>query len=91
MPSDDDGIALDRLLSKYRTAVLTITYGWTRNLADAEDLTQECLAQAATRFGQLRDPNAFGGWIPDDRAEPVSELASVAMCRTRSGAPGGSR
>ena len=58
-----DRAALDGLLRRYRTAVLSITYGWTKNLADAEDLTQECLAQVVSRIGQLRDPEAFGGWI----------------------------
>lgn len=58
-----DPAALDQLARRYRAAALSIAYGWTKNLADAEDLTQEILAQAVGRISELRDAAAFGGWL----------------------------
>ena len=58
-----DAAAMDRLVRQYRAATLAIAYGWTKNLADAEDLAQEILTQAVTRISELRDVAAFGGWL----------------------------
>jgi RNA polymerase sigma factor (sigma-70 family) len=58
-----DRVAADALAAKYRSVVLSTVYGWTRNLADAEDLTQEILVQAVVRIGELKEPAAFAGWL----------------------------
>ena len=53
----------DCLVQKYQAAVYGITYQWTRNFADAQDLTQEAFLQAYRKLDQLKDPARFAGWL----------------------------
>ena len=46
-----------------RALLYAHAYKLTRNAADAEDLVQETLLRALTRFAQVRDTGALGGWL----------------------------
>ena len=53
----------DQLVQKYQAAVCGLTYQWTRNFADAQDLSQDAFLQAYQKLNQLREPARFAGWI----------------------------
>ena len=55
--------SFDLLFQRYRGIVYGLTYHWTRNLADAQDLTQETFYRAYEKLGQLRDPEKFAVWL----------------------------
>ena len=58
-----DRSSFDRLVKTYQAAVYGLTYHWTRNFADARDLTQEAFFQAYEKLDQLQDPDKFAGWL----------------------------
>lgn len=58
-----DRSGFDRLVKKYQGAVYGLAYHWTKNFADAQDLTQEAFFQAYEKLDQLRDPIKFAGWL----------------------------
>ena len=60
---DGDPDSFDRLVEKYQGMVCGFAYNWTRNLADAQDITQETFLRAYEKLGQLRDPDKFPGWL----------------------------
>jgi RNA polymerase sigma-70 factor (ECF subfamily) len=55
--------AFDQLVQKYQAAVYALTYKWTDNFSDAQDLTQECFTHAFEKLTRLRDPKRFAGWL----------------------------
>ena len=59
--SDHDNF--DQLMQKYQAAVYGRTYQWTKNFADAQDLTQETFFQAYRKLNQLRDHAKFASWL----------------------------
>lgn len=58
-----DRSAFDQLVERYARAVLARQYGWTRDLAAAEDLAQETFMRAWQGLSRLRDAGAFGSWL----------------------------
>jgi RNA polymerase sigma-70 factor (ECF subfamily) len=58
-----DRRGFDRLVKKYQGAVYGLAYHWTKNFADAQDLTQEAFFQAYEKLDQLRDREKFAGWL----------------------------
>ena len=59
----DDSGSFDLLVKTYQAAVYGLTYHWTQNFADAQDLTQEAFFQAYEKLDQLEDPDKFAGWL----------------------------
>lgn len=55
--------AFNKLALRYQGAVYGLTFHWTRNFADAQDLTQETFFQAYEKLGQLREHRKFAGWL----------------------------
>ncbi len=55
--------SFDRLVEKYQGMMCGLAYNWTRNLADAQDITQETFLRAYEKLDQLRDPDKFSGWL----------------------------
>jgi RNA polymerase sigma-70 factor, ECF subfamily len=58
-------------------------YGLARHLVgdDGEDAVQECLIKAYRSFGQLRDPEAVGGWLRQILLNHVRDRARHAARR----------
>jgi RNA polymerase sigma-70 factor (ECF subfamily) len=54
---------LARRLEAIRPRLYRMAYAWTRNPALADDLTQDTLAKALKKHGQLRDPSALDTWL----------------------------
>lgn len=55
--------AYAQLYDHYAPLVRAVCYDATRNLADAQDLTQDVFLRAYERLGQLRRPEHFGPWL----------------------------
>lgn len=55
--------SFDRLVEKYQRKIFGVAYHWTRNLADAQDITQDTFIQAYEKLGQLRDPEKLASWL----------------------------
>lgn len=55
--------AFGELFRRFERAVFAIALRRLRDVDEAQELTQEVFIQAMTRLGQLREPNAFGGWL----------------------------
>jgi RNA polymerase sigma-70 factor (ECF subfamily) len=55
--------AFDRLVQKYQSVVYGLAYHWTRNTADAQDLTQDAFFTAYEKLDQLENPARFAGWL----------------------------
>jgi len=53
----------DRLVKQYQTALLGLTYHWTRDPAEAQDLTQEIFVQAYENLKQLKQAEKFASWL----------------------------
>lgn len=51
------------LYDRYARLVRSICFDSVRNLADAEDLTQDIFLRAYQRIGQLRSPDRIGSWL----------------------------
>lgn len=58
-----DGDAFVTLVERYEAAVCAVTWAWTRNRVDSEELAQEAFARAWQRLGQLREPEKVGAWL----------------------------
>ena len=58
-----DGDAFETLVERYEAAVCAVTWAWTRNRVDSEELAQEAFARAWQRLGQLREPEKVGAWL----------------------------
>ncbi len=50
-------------LQQSRARLYRMAYAWCHNAALADDLTQETLAKALRKTGQLRDPKARDAWL----------------------------
>jgi RNA polymerase sigma-70 factor (ECF subfamily) len=50
-------------LEQHRARLYRIAYAWTHSAALADDLVQETLTKALTKFSQLRDPKASEAWL----------------------------
>lgn len=51
------------LLERYRRALVSVGLEQIGRLDAAEEIAQQAIATAWERRGQLRDPNAAGGWL----------------------------
>jgi len=58
-----DGQAFDRLVLKYRSRIVELAMRYTRNLADAEDATQETFIKAYRALRHFRCDSAFYTWL----------------------------
>ena len=55
--------AFDRLVLKYRPRIMELAMRYTRNLADAEDATQETFIKAYRGLRHFRGDSAFYTWL----------------------------
>ena len=55
--------AFDRLVKMHRTTIYMLVLSYTKNPADAEDLTQQVFIRAYDRLETLRDLNRFLPWL----------------------------
>ena len=60
---DGDRSAMGELFDRYRGMVLTLATRRVGNVHEAEELMQDVFVQAMQKIGQLRVPEAFGGWL----------------------------
>ncbi|HBE68244.1 MAG TPA: RNA polymerase subunit sigma [Planctomycetaceae bacterium] len=55
--------AQSALYERYHGSALALAYRKTNNWDEAEELVQDVFIHAFDRIGQLRVPEAFGGWL----------------------------
>jgi RNA polymerase sigma-70 factor, ECF subfamily len=55
--------ALGQLFERYRGAIVAQAMRRVKNADEAEELAQDVFVQAMQKIGQLRVPEAFGGWL----------------------------
>ncbi|MBI4583689.1 MAG: RNA polymerase sigma factor [Planctomycetes bacterium] len=55
--------AFEQLVARYQKAVFTIAYYKSKNLFDAEDLTQDIFLAAFSALPTLKDRENFAGWL----------------------------
>lgn len=58
-----DRDAFGELFERYRPAIVALSMQRMRNAHEAEELAQDVFIQAMQKVGQLRVPEAFGGWL----------------------------
>jgi RNA polymerase sigma-70 factor (ECF subfamily) len=58
-----DRQAFGRLVERYERAVYATALRRLGNHAEAQELTQEVFVQALRKLAQLREPEAFAGWL----------------------------
>lgn len=62
--SKDDRSAFDELAERYRDNVMQYVYQWTKNIEDAEDITQECFIKIFRyRDKYNSDKAGFSTWM----------------------------
>ena len=61
--NSSNGDALEDLFSSHWSQVFRLARSWTRNEADAEEVTQEAFLRAFLHLDQLRDKTRFPSWI----------------------------
>lgn len=60
---DGDREAFGQLAQRYERAVYATALRRLGNHAEAQEVCQEVLVRAMQKIGQLREPEAFGGWL----------------------------
>src|SRR5215471_18313137 len=60
---DGDVASLSALLDRYRASLYARAVAYLGRSEDAADAVQETFLLALTRLGQVRDPEAIGGWL----------------------------
>jgi RNA polymerase sigma factor (sigma-70 family) len=55
--------SFDELVRRHLTMTYGIAFSYTRNHADAEDLSQEAMLKAFLSLDTLREPKKFGHWL----------------------------
>ncbi len=58
-----DRDAFGLLFERYRPTIVKAANQRLRNMDEAEELAQDVFVQAMQKIGQLRVPEAFGGWL----------------------------
>lgn len=58
-----DRDAFGELFERYRGGIVALAMRRVRNADEAEELAQDVFIQAMQKIGQLRVPEAFGGWL----------------------------
>lgn len=78
-----DGEAFGALFEQFQPTVLAIAQRRLGDFADAQELTQDVFLKAMQKIGQLREPQAFAGWLKSitirmaiNRAQRRREVAS---------------
>ncbi len=81
---DGDREAFGQLVSRFERTVFLLAMRRLGHEAEAQELTQEVFIQALRKLGQLREPEAFGGWLKAittrlaiNRAVRRSNVASI--------------
>jgi RNA polymerase sigma-70 factor, ECF subfamily len=60
---DGDRFAFGQLFERYERHVFAIALRRSGDYNEAQELTQDVFVQAMQKIGQLREPQAFGGWL----------------------------
>ena len=60
---DGDRLAQGELVDRYEAMVMSIGLKRLGNYAEAQELCQEVFVKAIERLHQLKEPEAFGGWL----------------------------
>jgi RNA polymerase sigma-70 factor (ECF subfamily) len=60
---DGDRFAFGELFQRYERHVFAIALRRSGDYNEAQELTQDVFVQAMQKIGQLREPQAFGGWL----------------------------
>jgi RNA polymerase sigma-70 factor (ECF subfamily) len=60
---DGDREAFGQLAQRYERSVYATALRRLGNHAEAQEVCQEVLVRAMQKIGQLREPQAFGGWL----------------------------
>ena len=63
LAQDNDRDAFGELFQRYRPAIVAGAMNRVRNPDEADELAQDVFIQAMQKIGQLRTPEAFGGWL----------------------------
>ncbi len=58
-----DRSAFAELYDRYAGLIRAVCYDTTRNLSDAQDLSQEVFLRAYSKLGDLRHPDRFASWL----------------------------
>src|SRR5688572_24082915 len=58
-----DRAAFAELVERYQRAVFHTALRKTGDVGEAQELVQDVFVQALRKIGQLRVPEAFGGWL----------------------------
>ncbi|TWT82904.1 ECF RNA polymerase sigma factor SigW [Planctomycetes bacterium CA13] len=74
-----DRDAFGALFERYRSGIVALAMRRVRNADEAEELTQDVFIQAMQKIGQLRVPEAFGGWL----RQIVHRMAINRLTRNR--------
>jgi RNA polymerase sigma-70 factor, ECF subfamily len=74
-----DRAAFGELFARFERSVFAIVLRKVGNHAEAEELCQDVFMQAMEKIGQLREPDAFAGWL---RSIAVRKSINRAMKRT---------
>ena len=60
---DGDEVAFTRLVTRYRKQVYAVAYRFTRNAAEADDLTQDTFVKAYQHLDRFRMESSFKTWL----------------------------
>jgi len=74
-----DREAFGELFARFRPAIVAGAMSRVRNADEADELAQDVFVQAMQKIGQLRVPEAFGGWL----RQIVHRMAINRMTRGR--------
>ena len=58
-----DRVAFGRLFERFERHVFAVALRRLGDYNEAQELTQDVFVQAMQKIGQLREPQAFGGWL----------------------------
>jgi len=78
-----DREAFGELAQRYERAVYATAYRRLNNHAEAQEVCQEVLVRAMQKISQLREPEAFGGWLQ----AVTNRMAINRAVRKRSATP----
>jgi len=80
---DGDREAFGQLAERYERTVYATAYRRLNNHAEAQEVCQEVLVRAMQKISQLREPEAFGGWLQT----VTNRMAINRAVRKRSATP----
>ena len=60
---DGDRFAFGELFERFERHVFAVALRRSGDYNEAQELTQDVFVQAMQKIGQLREPQAFGGWL----------------------------